>query len=164
MTGDRGSMKYPSVSGSSAPARPPICGPFIAKLLAGAALLCICTGANADQLLVTGANRDGNAVYDLGISPSNSTPVNEVISTVTQINSATDAATHGAFDALVWVPNSYCNSLDLIVADATKGQIVRYQGASTQATCYHPTKGTPPASPAATVSPTAQVIFKWTKL
>jgi hypothetical protein len=131
----------------------------MATLLAGAALLCIVTNANADQLLVTGANRDGNAVYDLGISPSSSTPVKPVIaSTITQINSAADARTHGGFDALVWVPNSHCKSLDLIVTDASKGQIVRYAGASTQANCYNPSNGTP------SVSPTAQIIFKWSRL
>jgi hypothetical protein len=149
-------MKYLSVTGSSAADWPGIWHHSVAKLLCGAALLFIIASANADQLLVTGANGDGNAVYDLGISPSGSTPLTPVIaSTVTQLNS--DGATHGKFDALVWVPNSYCNSLDLIVADATKGQIVRYAGASTQANCYQPTHGTP------TVNPAAQVIFKWSK-
>jgi len=135
------------------------CRSGIARLLMGAALLCVAGNAGADQLQVTGANRDGNAVYDLGISPSNTTPVKPVFaSTVTQINSAADARTHAGFAALVWVPNSHCKSLDLIVADASNGQIVRYPGASTVAGCYEPTNGTP------AVSATAQIIFKWTKL
>jgi hypothetical protein len=135
------------------------CRSGVARLLMGAALLCLAGNAGADQLQVTGANRDGNAVYDLGISPSNTTPVKPVFaSTVAQINSAADAKTHAGFAALVWVPNSHCKSLDLIVADASDGQIVRYPGASTVAGCYEPANGTP------TVSATAQIIFKWSKL
>ncbi len=80
-----------------------------AKLLAGAALLCLIASANADQLQVTGANLDGNAVYNLVVSPSSTNPVKPVFAgTVSQINSAADAATHGGFDALVWVTNSVC--------------------------------------------------------
>lgn len=140
-------MKYKSVTGS-----------FVATMLGGAALLCIATSADADQLLVTGANRDGNLLYDLAIKPSSTTPSTPVIaSSATLINSTADAATHGGFDALVWVPNPVCKSLDLIVADASKGQILRYAGASTVSGCYNPTNGTPG------VSPTAQSLFTWSK-
>ena len=142
-------MKSQTVTGKSG---------TVARLLAGAALLCIAAGANADQLLVTGANWSGDSVYDLVISPSSTTPIKPVIANATTpINNAKDGATHGAFDALVWAPNSVCKTLDLIAADATKGQIVRYQGASTLSGCYTPTNGTP------TVNPTAQVIFSWTR-
>jgi hypothetical protein len=55
-------------------------------------------------------------------------------------------------------PNSVCKTLDLIAADATKGQIVRYSGASTLPGCYEPANGAP------SVDPTAQIIFKWSKL
>jgi hypothetical protein len=130
-----------------------------ARLLAGAALLCIFASANADQLVVTAANSDGNSVYDLNLSPSSTVPVTPVISsTTTPVNSTADAKTHGRFDALVWVSNPYCKSLDLIVADTAGHQIVRYPGASTLPNCYNPTNGTP------TVSTSAQVIFNWTKL
>src|ERR1700722_13443814 len=143
-------MKSQTVTGKSG---------TVARLLAGAALLCIAAGANADQLLVTGANWSGDSVYDLVISPSSTTPIKPVIANaISLINNAKDGATHGAFDALVWAPNSVCQTLDLIAADATKGQIVRYQGASTLASCYDPTNGTP------AVNPTAQIIFKWSKL
>jgi hypothetical protein len=131
----------------------------LARLSTGAALLCLFASANADQLLVTAANSDGNSVYDLVLSPSATVPPTPVISgTTTPINTPMDAATHGRFDALVWVSNSYCKTLDLIVADATKGQIVRYSGASTveSPNCYVPTHGAPPVKSA------AQVIFKWT--
>jgi hypothetical protein len=131
----------------------------LGQLLTCAGLLCLVASADADQLQVTGANFSGNAVYDLGISPSSTTPIKPLIaSTTTLINNTADEATHGGFDALVWVPNSICKSLDLIAADATKSQIVRYAGASTVAGCYTPTNGTP------SVNPTAQILFKWTKV
>lgn len=150
-------MQIRSVTGISVAAWPIIFRPALARLLAGAALLCIFASANADQLLVTAANSDGNSVYDLNLSPSSTVPVTPVISsTTTPIN--TDGAKHGSFDALVWVSNSYCKSLDLIAADAANRQIVRYSGASTLPNCYTPTNGTP------SVNPTAQVIFNWTKL
>ena len=150
-------MQIRSVTGISVGAWPIIFRPALARLLAGAALLCMFASANADQLLVTAANSDGNSVYDLNLSPSTTVPVTPVISsTTTPIN--TDGAKHGSFDALVWVSNSYCKSLDLIAADAANRQIVRYSGASTLPNCYTPTNGTP------SVNPTAQVIFNWTKL
>ena len=40
----------------------------------------------------------------------------------------TDATSHGSFDAVVRAPNSYSNTVDLIVADASSYQIVRYPG------------------------------------
>jgi hypothetical protein len=136
-----------------------MCRRALAHLVTGAALLGIMASANADQLLVTGANWSGDSVYDLVISPSSSSsPIKPVIANATTpINNAKDGATHGAFDALVWVSDPVCKTLDLIAADATKGQIVRYQGASTLSGCYTPTNGTP------SVNPTAQVIFSWTR-
>jgi hypothetical protein len=60
--------------------------------------------ANADQLQVTAANWNGDSVYDLVITPSSTTPIAPVIANATTpINNAKDEATHGAFDALVWV-------------------------------------------------------------
>ncbi len=112
-------------------------------------------GSTSDQLLVTAANSSGNSVYDLNISSSSASPPAPIIaSTITPINSAADAKTHGSFDSLVWVSNAYCKSLDLVVADSSKGQIVRYQGASTVANCYKPASGGP------TVNPTAQIIYQ----
>ena len=152
-------MKNKFVTGYSLSSSPAICRIAATRLLTCAALLCIAAAANADQLLVTGANWSGDSVYDLVISPSSTTPIKPVIANaISLINNAKDGATHGAFDALVWAPNSVCKTLDLIAADATKGQIVRYQGASTLASCYDPTNGTP------AVNPTAQIIFKWSKL
>jgi len=152
-------MKSQTVTGKSVTAVSRICRSGVARLFTGAALLGIAAGANADQLLVTGANWNGDSVYDLVITPSSTTPIAPLIANLTTpINNAKDGATHGAFDALVWAPNSVCKTLDLIAADATKGQIVRYSGASTLPNCY------PAANGAPSVDPTAQIIFKWTKL
>src|SRR5579863_1735189 len=94
--------------------------------LIAAAMLCLWASANglastpaSDQLLITSANSDGGAVLDLNVSPSSPNPpfTPKILNTATQLNSATDAKRHGRFDALVWVSNPYCNTLDLIVAD-----------------------------------------------
>jgi uncharacterized protein YjdB len=74
----------------------------------------------AQQLTVTAANAYRDSVYNLTLSGAG------LINGTQTVN--TDGANHGAFDALVWVPNSFTSTLDLIVADATKGQIVRYSG------------------------------------
>jgi hypothetical protein len=140
--------------------------PGIARQLAALALLAIVSGAdgqqlpNADQLVVTSADQYGNLVYYLGITPSSTTPTTPVIaSSAMPIN--TDASSHGSFDALAWVPNSVCNSQDLIVTDASAGKIVRYAGASTvinsTAGCYNPASGAP------AVKPNAQVLYTWSK-
>lgn len=126
----------------------------VTRLLAGATLLCIFANAHA-QSIITGANAKGDAVYDLILSPSPTVPTTPVISGTTPVNSAADAKSHGSFDALVWVQNTFCQTSDLIAADATHGQIVRYAGASTVRTT--------PCNNTATVSPTAQPIFSWSK-
>lgn len=140
---------------------------FDAMGFAGAAMLCLCAGTHAfassppaasDQLLVTAANSDGSAILDLNVTPSSPTPpfTPKILSTTTLLNS--DAGSHGSFDALVWVSNPYCKTLDLMVADAARGQIVRYPGPTTQTlpNCYT-TTGAP------IVKPTAQPIFTWVK-
>jgi hypothetical protein len=131
----------------------------MARMLAAAALFFAFAQAEADQLTVTAANWSRNAVYNIQINSSKSNPLTPVIpGTTTAINSTTDAGTHGNFDALVWVTNSYCKSRDLIVADASKQMIVRYQGASTVpgSGCYTPSGGTAP-----TISPAAQTVFAY---
>jgi hypothetical protein len=157
--GNPGIMKNKSATRESATATSGICRIVLARLLTGAALLGIVASADADQLQVTAANSNGDLLYDLVIGPSSTLPIVPVITNaITPINNAKDESTHGGFDALVWVSNSVCKTLDLIAADVTKGQIVRYSGASTLPTCYQPAKGAP------AVNPTAQIIFKWSKL
>ena len=63
------------VRGESMSAWSGICRSGTIQLLSCAALLCAVASAHADQLQVTGANFSGNAVYDLGISPSGTTPL-----------------------------------------------------------------------------------------
>jgi hypothetical protein len=74
---------------------------------------------------VTAANADGDSIYDLTLTV-NKTATGALISATQSIN--TDGGKHGSFDALVWAPNSFTGTLDLIVADASKGQILRYSG------------------------------------
>ena len=72
---------------------------------------------------VTAANLVGDSVYDVtAFAPSGP-------GTTTPLNS--DGASHGVFTSLVYAPNS-AGGTDVLVADAAKGQIVRYKaGAST---------------------------------
>jgi hypothetical protein len=84
------------------------------------AWLSITAADAAQQITVTAANAFRNSVYNLALSN------NGVISSTQPLN--TDGGNHGAFDALAWAPNSKTSTLDLIVADATKGQLVRYAG------------------------------------
>jgi hypothetical protein len=75
------------------------------------------------QLTVTAANASGDSIYDLSLTTSGSSAL---ISAAAALNS--DGGKHGSFDALAWSPNAFTGTLDLIVADATKGQILRYAG------------------------------------
>jgi hypothetical protein len=93
----------------------------------------------APQLTVTAGNANGGSVYNLPLTAS-VTADGALIGGTQPLN--TDGAAHGNFDALVWVPNSNTGTLDLIVADVKKGQLVRYSG---------PNYGT------------STLIFTWTK-
>jgi sugar lactone lactonase YvrE len=111
---------------AATPLRPTIAGldrkSLTLRLAAFSAALCGIANAHAGQLLVAAANSQGNATYEL-TRASSTTPL---ISGTLPIN--TDASKHGSFDSLVWVPNAATGTLDLIAADATRQQIVRYSG------------------------------------
>jgi YVTN family beta-propeller protein len=77
------------------------------------------------QLTVTAANAFGNSIYDMTLT-SGASAGTALISGATGLN--TDGAQHGIFDALVWVPNSHTNTLDLVAADLLRGQLVKYAG------------------------------------
>ncbi len=77
-----------------------------------------------EQLTITAANAAGDSIYDVSLVPSKTSGA--LISGTKALNS--DGAKHGSFDALVWSPNPVSGTLDLIVADAAKGQILRYAG------------------------------------
>src|SRR5271167_4372557 len=76
------------------------------------------------QIWVTAANSFGNSVYNLTLSSAG------LINGTQAVNTDGSSGGHELFDALVWVPNSATGTLDLIVADAAKSQIVRYSGPS----------------------------------
>jgi hypothetical protein len=76
--------------------------------------------ANAEFLRVTAANTVGNSVYNVDITTPptfGTTPINS------------DGAAHGSFDAVVQVANNVTGTVDVLAADATNGQIIRYSQA-----------------------------------
>ncbi|HWX79790.1 MAG TPA: Ig-like domain-containing protein [Steroidobacteraceae bacterium] len=88
-----------------------------------------CAAATADpvpQFGVTAVNAQGNALYNVTMTPNAIANAGALITGTTQLN--TDAASHSQFFAVVRSPNSVTSALDLIVADASKYQIVRYAG------------------------------------
>ncbi len=88
-----------------------------------------CAAAIADpvpQFGVTAVNAKGNSLYNVTMTPNAIPNTGALITNTTQLN--TDAATHGNFFAVARTPNSVTSALDLIVADATRFQIVRYAG------------------------------------
>ena len=76
------------------------------------------------QLTVTAANALGNSIYNMTLTSGSAGSA--LISGATGLS--TDGAKHGIFDALIWVPNSKTNTLDLIAADLLRGQLVKYAG------------------------------------
>jgi hypothetical protein len=99
------------------------------------------------QLTVTAANAAGGSVYNLNLTVGRGATT-ALITSLQPINS--DGGKHGLFDALVWLPNAFSGTLDLIVADATKGQILRYAGPNygTSAVIFsYTTKGSGPSNP-----------------
>lgn len=103
----------------------------VARLAVGNALLLVLAAANAQTVVVqqfgvTAVNSNGDALYNVTVTPN--TPVNTgALITGTQTLN-TDGAAHGNFFAVARAANSVTSALDLIVADAAKGQIVRYPG------------------------------------
>ncbi|HEX3846223.1 MAG TPA: hypothetical protein VHV81_02500 [Steroidobacteraceae bacterium] len=79
--------------------------------------------AQVGGLQITAVNASGNSIYDLDQASSGL-----LINNVATLN--TDGAKHGLFTAVEWVPNPATGTLDLIVADTTKQQILRYSGPS----------------------------------
>ena len=108
---------------------------------------------------MTAANADGDSIYDLTLTV-NKTATGALISATQSIN--TDGGKHGSFDALVWAPNSFTGTLDLIVADASKGQILRYSGpnyGTSTAIFTYTSKGSGPPFPAALAVDSAGDVF-----
>jgi hypothetical protein len=93
---------------------------IFARVLARAAFAVLAVlpfaAANAEFVRVTAANALGNSVYDV----TSFTPPG----TISTLN--TDGSKHGSFQALVQVANAATGTVDVLVADATLGQIIRY--------------------------------------
>src|SRR5271155_2736450 len=99
----------------------------VTKLVAGAALSLAFTAAVAQTVVVqqfgvTAANSNGNALYNVTVTPNTPANTGALITGTQPLN--TDAAVHGNFFAVARVANSVTSALDLIVADASKGQVI----------------------------------------
>jgi len=130
-------------------------------LLIGCSILAATAAAatlvTSQQLTVTAANASGDSVYDLSLAAGSS---GALITGIQPLNS--DGGEHGSFDALVWSPNAFTGMLDLIVADATKGQILRYPGPNygTASVIFtYRGKGSGPAYPAGLATDGAGNLF-----
>jgi hypothetical protein len=94
-----------------------------------AALFAVAT-ANAEFVRVTAANSVGNSLYDV-----TSFGASTCVSNCGSINPLnTDGALHGSFSSVVLVTNSVTGTVDVLVADAIKGQIIRYTPAYNSST------------------------------
>jgi hypothetical protein len=101
------------------------------KLAVGAAALLAFTSLNAqtvpvEQFGLTAVNSNGNALYNVTVTPNTPATTGALITGTAVLN--TDAAAQGSFFAVARVPNSVTSAMDLIVADAENGRILRYPG------------------------------------
>lgn len=103
----------------------------ITQLAAGAAALLACASLHAqtvpvEQFGLTAVNANGNALYNVTVTPNTPANTGALITGTSVLN--TDAASQGSFFAVARVPNSVTSAMDLIVADAEHGRILRYPG------------------------------------
>jgi hypothetical protein len=90
-------------------------------------------GAQAQTLRVTAANASNSAVYDVNFSGSGGS--------ISVLNS--DANQHVSLRSLVFIPNAQSGKIDLLVADSSRGEIVRYADAIGTATIVWSTASGP---------------------
>lgn len=105
--------------------------PAITQLAAGAAALLACASLHAqtvpvEQFGLTAVNANGNALYNVTVTPNTPANTGALITGSSVLN--TDAGAQGSFFAVARVPNSVTSAMDLIVADAEHGRILRYPG------------------------------------
>jgi Bacterial Ig-like domain (group 2) len=79
-----------------------------------------------EQFGLTGVNSNGNALYNVTVTPNTPPNTGALISGTAVLN--TDGAAQGSFFAVARVPNSVTSAMDLIVADAANNRILRYPG------------------------------------
>src|SRR5258708_233746 len=103
----------------------------ISRLACGAAALLACASLHAqtvpvEQFGLTAVNSNGNALYNVTVTPNTPATSGALITGTAVLN--TDGAAQGSFFAVARVPNSVTSAMDLIVADAEYGRILRYPG------------------------------------
>jgi hypothetical protein len=103
----------------------------IARFAVGAAALLAFASLHAQtvpvqQFGLTAVNSNGNALYNVTVTPNTPANTGALITGTTVLN--TDAGAQGSFFAVARVPNSVTSAMDLIVADAEHGRILRYPG------------------------------------
>jgi hypothetical protein len=79
-----------------------------------------------EQFGLTAVNSNGNALYNVTVTPNSAANTGALITGTSVLNS--DGAAQGSFFAVARVPNSVTSAMDLIVADALNGRILRYPG------------------------------------
>jgi hypothetical protein len=84
------------------------------------------TTVPVEQFGFTAVNSSGNALYNVTVTPNMSPDTGALITGTAVLN--TDGAAQGSFFAVARVPNSVTSAMDLIVADAENGRILRYPG------------------------------------
>jgi Bacterial Ig-like domain (group 2) len=113
-------------------AAPPVHSQATSRLAFGAAALLACASLHAqttvpvEQFGFTAVNSNGNALYNVNVTPNTSPNTGALITGTEVLN--TDGAAQGSFFAVARVPNSVTSAMDLIVADAENGRILRYPG------------------------------------
>jgi hypothetical protein len=103
----------------------------ITRLAAGAASLLAFASLHAqtvpvEQFGLTAVNSNGNALYNVSVTPNTPANTGALITGTTVLN--TDGGAQGSFFAVARVPNSVTSAMDLIVADAANNRILRYPG------------------------------------
>jgi hypothetical protein len=78
------------------------------------------------QFGLTAVNSNGNALYNVTVTPNTPANTGALITGTAILN--TDGGAQGSFFAVARVPNSATSAMDLIVADAENGRILRYPG------------------------------------
>ena len=103
----------------------------IVRLGLSVAALLACASLRAqtvpvEQFGLTAVNSNGNALYNVTVTPNTPATAGALITGTAVLN--TDGAAQGSFFAVARVPNSVTSAMDLIVADAENGRILRYPG------------------------------------
>jgi hypothetical protein len=79
-----------------------------------------------EQFGLTAVNSNGNSLYNVTVTPNTPADSGALITGTAVLNS--DAAAQGSFFAVARVPNSVTSAMDLVVADAQNGRVLRYPG------------------------------------